>query len=116
MLQPLQRFEWVENRYAGWFEMPRIPGDYRQTVFQCGCRDQEIGAGMAMLVAQNPPAAGNLDINEKNTVAIVQKNGLQPIGKSPSECRIDVSLFADASLHFANGDDAQKQVGSFYLL
>ena len=71
---------------------------------------------MAMLAAQNPPAAGNWNINMKNTVAIVQKNGLQPMGKFPGECRIDVSLFADATLHFANSDDAQKQIGSFYPL
>jgi hypothetical protein len=58
--------------------MPTLARHDRKAVLQGGRRDQEIGSGISERVAQSPPALGDRDVGDQDSIAIDGEDLIQP--------------------------------------
>jgi hypothetical protein len=102
--------ERIEDGDPGGLEIRHVARHHREPVFQCRCRDHEVGAVIAESGAQGAPTPRRSEVKWYDPLAVKAQYPVQPDRKRASKAWIGRALSRNAALYFANAYDAEEKI------
>jgi hypothetical protein len=103
--------ERIEDGDPGGFEIRYVARHYCEPVLQHRGRDHEIGAVIAESGAQGAPTSRCSQVEWQDPLAVEGQNTVQPGRKRAGKAWIGRALSGNATLYFANADNAEEKIG-----